>query len=194
MSKISVLLNEFDKGRRAVIRLEDVTVTISREKGAWGYDLIHVDIENEVDIKKWLSKGETLDEVPQQKKHKGNQTAGLPPYALTHGDKIRERLAQKFCKGSVIAQKAALLDLSSYIEMGTGRLRKGWENNHRDGNESLTIKDIAKIIGKQERQAKTIVKDLIINGLIHKKPDGYYLDRKFILRGQSVEEEENDHE
>ena len=190
MSKISVLLNEFDKERRAVIRLEDVTVTISREKGAWGYDLIHVDIENEVDIKKWLGRGETLDEVPKQrKKRKGNQTAGLPPYALIHGDRIRDRLLQPHCKGSVVAQKAALSDLSSHIEMGTGRLRKGWEDNHRDGNESLTIKDIAKIIGKQERQAKTIVKDLIANGLLHKKPDGYYLDRKFILRGESVEKE-----
>ena len=189
MGKFAVMINDFDKGRKTVIRLEDVTVIISRERGANGYDMIHININDEVDIKKWAKNGETLDETPgKRKKRKGNQTGGLPPYAMIYGEKIRKKLLEPSCVGSVVAQKAALMDLSSHIEMGTGRLCKGWGKNHRNGNESLTIKEIAQIINKQERQAKTIVKDLIANGLICKEQDGYYLDREYILRGQRAEE------
>jgi hypothetical protein len=190
VGKLKILVNEFDKGRRTVIKLEDVTVIISREKARRGYDMIHINIDDEVDIKKWAKSGETLDGVPTQgqKKKIGNQTAGLPPYALVHGEKIRKRLLSESCVGNVTVQKAALLDLSTYVEMGTGRLRKGWDKSHRSGNESMTVKDIALIIGKQERQAKTIVKDLIANGLLVKQVDGYYLDRQYILRGKKAEE------
>lgn len=192
MGKLKILVNEFDKGRKTVIKLEDVTVIISREKARRGYDMIHINIDDEVDIKKWAKSGETLDGVPTQgqKKKIGNQTAGLPPYALVHGEKIRKKLLSESCVGNVTVQKAALLDLSTYVEMGTGRLRKGWDKNHRSGNESMTIKDIALVIGKQERQAKTIVKDMITNGLLSKNANGYYLAREYILRGKKAEEGE----
>ena len=190
MGKLKILVNEFDKGRRTVIKLEDVTVIISREKAKRGYDMIHINIDDEVDIKKWAKRGETLDGVPSQgqKKKNGNQTAGLPPYALVNGDKIRKRLLSESCVGNVTVQKAVLLDLSTYVEMGTGRLRKGWNKSHRSGNESMTIKDIAMVIGKQERQTKTIVKDMIANGLLVKQANGYYLNRQYILRGKKMEE------
>lgn len=191
MGKVAIMVNEFDKKRQAVIKLDDVTVIISREECSRGYDMIHINIDDEVDIKKWARSDETLDGVPIQhkkKKKKSNQTAGLPPYAMVQGEKIREKFLSTSCVGSVVAQKAALMDLLAYLEMGTGRLRKGWDETHRNGDESLTIKDIAKIIDKQERQAKTIIKDLIANGLLKKKSDGYYLDRAYILRGKALEE------
>lgn len=189
MGKVAIMVNEFDKGRETVIKLEDVTVVISREKGSRGYDMIHINIDDEVDIKKWAKSSETLGGLPKKNKKKiGNQTGGKPSYQMFNGESIREKFLSRSCIGSIVSQKAALLDLASHVEMGTGRLRKGWAMDSHKGNESMTVKDIAETIGKQERQAKAIIKDLLANGLLVKQSDGYYLDRKYILRGKRVEE------
>jgi hypothetical protein len=189
MGKVAIMVNEFDKGRETVIKLEDVTVIISKEKGNNGYDMIHINIDDEVDIKKWAKSNETLGGLPKKNKRKiGNQTGGKQPYQMFNGESIRCKFLSHSCVGSIVSQKAALLDLASHVEMGTGRLRKGWTMDSHKGNESMTVKDIAEVIGKQERQAKAIIKDLIANGLLVKQADGYYLDRQYILRGKKTEE------
>ena len=77
--------------------------------------------------------------------------------------------------------------LHLHIEMRTGRLIKGWENDSHNGTGSMNVADIAKAIKKKDRQARVILGDLITNGFINKHKDGYYLNREYVVRGKSWE-------
>jgi hypothetical protein len=186
---VKFLLEQFDLGKVPIVSLENVTVILSKEVGQHDYDLLHVRIE-EMDIKKWVRKERPISEVYEEgRKRKGNnnQTAGQVPFVMFFAKKIYKKFQSGRCVGNVSAQKAALFDLASNVEMRTGRLIKGWENDSHNGKASMSIADIAKVIGKKDRQARTILHDLITNGFINKHKDGYYLNRDFFIRGKSWE-------
>jgi hypothetical protein len=190
-SQAEFLIKEFDNGRKTIIMLKGVTVVISREPGKNGYDVIHINIED-VDIMKRVKHGAPVSEVSQQRRKKegnNNQTAGEVPFVMFFAKKMRDKFNSEDCVGNVVAQKAALLDLASYIEMRTGRICKGWENDSHNGTASMTLSDIAKAIGKKERQARVVVDDLIANKILKKKKEGYFLDRDYFVRGKTWETE-----
>lgn len=182
---LEFLLKEFDMGRRPILMLKDVTITLSKENGKGEYDLVHIQI-GKMDIKKWVRKGESVADAPKSVK-KNNQTAGEVPFAMFFAKKIVKMFGSQKCVGNVVAQKAALLDLAAHVEMRTGRLIKGWENDSHKGTDSMGVADIAKAINKKDRQARVILGDLITNGFINKHKDGYYLNREYVVRGKSWE-------
>ena len=183
LDEITFLFNEFDSGRQSIIAMRDVPISVTREVGKGDYDLIHIRI-GEIDIPKWVLRGKPIGSLKKPKKSKGNQTGGCLPFSKTYGKEIRKQFGRKACSGDITSQKAAILDLSEFVEMGTGRLMKGWYNDTHNGKESMTLQDIAQAIGKKERQARTVVKNLIANGFLRKETDGYYLSQKYVSRGR----------
>lgn len=186
LDEIAFLFNEFDSGRQSVIAIRDVPISVTREKGKGDYDLIHIRI-GDIDIPKWVMRGCPVGSLKKPKKSKGNQTGGHLPFCKTYNKEIRKRFSEQ-CEGDITSQKAAILDLSEFVEMGTGRLIKGWDNDSHNGNDSMDISDISQAIGKKERQTRTVVKNLIANGFLRKRKNGYYLSQQYVCRGRKDEQ------
>lgn len=171
-------INELRTNRKQVVKCE---VIISRENIGKS-SLIHItDVATGVEIlNKWVSE----KELSRKSAPKNGQYVRCTPYAMLFYQKIRDIEQSDGFIGSMDSQNSALVILSEYIEMGTGRLIRLRKKN--GVRVKLSRKDMANILGISESATARLISDMKKNGFLTKKKDGYYIPRDILCRGRGV--------
>lgn len=176
-SEIKFLLKQLNEGRVKTIVLRNVeSLTISDEgsKKDWRYRHI-VAGENATLSECWYKPN-------QDGKRKGEYVGKKKPYAMIFEEAVK-KLNSEGMKGNIVNQKAALFDLSSCIEMNTGRLKR--KRKDSKGQNNMTIAHIAKAINRSLNTTKKIIGELVANGILEEKQGEYYVSRSIISKGET---------
>jgi hypothetical protein len=174
--EISFLLKQLNEGRVKTIVLRDVgSITISdegKDKG-WRYRYVVAGESNML--------SECWYKPPQEGKRQGEYVGKKKPYAMIFEEAVK-RLNSDGMKGNIVNQKAALFDLSSCIEMNTGRLKR--KRKDAKGQNNMTMAHIAKAINRSLNTTKKIIGELMTNGILEEKQGEYYVSRSIISKGE----------
>lgn len=164
-------LEEFLAGKR--LSLE---IIISREdKEDKKSTLFHfVDKDTGIEL---FSEWRRADKLFGGEKKETENIGGREPYAMLFTRRVKKVFSDKYV-GSRESQLSALVILSEYIQMNTGKLVK------KKTKKSLTQQDIAKELGLSVRRTATILADLKANGVIERQDGAYLIKREFLARGR----------
>lgn len=170
----SFLLGEID-----ILDLGD-GIILSRERTNRKCDLWHFS-DGKKDLKQlWVNEDRKHD--GDKKKQGSFQTGGKKPYSMHLDEEYHALMESKDSKGDLIKQFGIVSVLQYYAEFNTGRLV------NRRTKKSLTRDMMADSVGVKHGTFYRLVKDMISNGLIEKKSDGYYISRKFVKKGAKKDE------
>ena len=173
-------INLLRTNEKQVVKCE---VTISREN-VGASTLIHVtDVASGEEIlRQWVSTKAFDHDTPTKK----GQYVSTTPYAMLFYQKIRDIEQGEGFVGSMDSQNSALVILSEYIEMGTGRLIRLRKKN--GVRLKMLRKDMANILGISEGATAKLIADMKKNGFLVKKKDGYYIPRDILCRGRKCDD------
>jgi biotin operon repressor len=164
-------LEEFLAGKR--LSLE---IIISREdKEDRKSTLFHfVDKDTGIEL---FSEWRKADKLFGGEKKETENIGGREPYAMLFTRRVKKVFSGEYV-GSKDSQLSALVLLSEYIQMNTGKLVK------KKSKKPLTQQDIAKELGLSVRRTATILADLKANGVIERQDGAYLIKREFLARGR----------
>ena len=170
------MVKELNEQRVKVITLKDVgSITISDEGKDKGWRYRHIVVGDKTVV------AECWYKPVSESKRKGNYVGKKKPYAMLFDTAVKT-LNGDGMKGNIVNQKAALFDLSSYIEMNTGRLRR--KRKDSKGQDNMTMAHIAKAINRSLNTTKKIIGELIANGILEERQREYYVSRSIIAKGE----------
>ena len=149
-------------------------IILSRERTKKKCDLWHFS-DGEKDLKQlWVNK----TEKPEKEKKRGSfYTGGKQPYSMHMDKEYRALLESKNYKGDLLKQFGVVSALQYYAEFGNGRLI------NRRTKKPLTRDAMADYAGVKHGTFYRLLGDMVSNGLIEKKTDGYYISRNFVKKG-----------
>jgi len=164
-------LGEFLAGERKVIEM----VVEREDKGGWTLlHFINKDTGQEFHSQ-WVRKSRVFsNEIP-----KGEYTGGAEPYVMLFYRRI-EKVFKGDYTGHRLIQLGALNVLSSFVQMGTGKLI------NKRTKQPLKQKDIAKALGVSIRTTAEILSNLKENGFLERKEGAYFIKRYFIAKGRGL--------
>jgi hypothetical protein len=165
-------LEDFCRGDSSIL-----DVVISREDRE-AYTLLHfMDAKTGIELfSQWRRKDNLWG---KKKQPHGERIGNKEPYAMLFYRRIKKVFSKEYV-GNRDCQLSALVMLSEFIQMGTGKLID------KRTKKPLTRDKVAMVLGLSVIRTAEIISDLKTNGIVERKNNAYYIKREFILRGRII--------